>query len=61
MKAKSFLIFVLGCMLTGVLVSLLMSVTGVEMTGPNWAQVLIVVAIAFAGIGMWEFIGSVGK
>ena len=61
MKAKSTLIFVLGCMLTGVLVSFLMSVIGVGITGPNWAKALTFVIIGFAGIGMWEFIGSVDK
>ena len=61
MKAKSTLIFVLGIGITAVVLNALMSVIGVQITGPQWAQALAFAMIGFAGIGLWEFVGSVVK
>jgi len=61
MKAKSVLFLIVSFVFLGIFLYVLMSVIGVELTGPSWAQALYFVATGFAGVVLWEFIGSVSK
>jgi len=61
MKAKPILFLIVSFAFLGTALYVLMNCLGVQVSGPEWAQLALFVAIGFAGVVLWEFFGSVSK
>lgn len=59
MNAKAWIFLIVGCGMMAVVLHGLTTIFGVALTGPPLGQFVVFVAIAFSGIAIWEFVGSV--
>jgi len=59
MNAKSILFLVVGCGMMAIVLYGLMILFGVALVGPELGKAVFFLAVGFAGIAIWEFVGSV--